>query len=196
MSWGKGDPHKDPITLVFLDEAGRLREHTRIDNLSDEDNFSEFKDILRRRQPNVIVLGGFSVATYKLQHRVKELLHPPQDGSTWGQPEVDIFDIPVIYVFDEVARMYQHSKRAAEEFSALSSMAKYCIGLARYVQSPLNEFAALGSDITAINLHDNANEEYQQLVSFSSYRMYIWLTFSRRFPRKNSLPPWNVSLWM
>lgn len=26
VSWGKGDPHKDAITLVFVDEAGRMRE--------------------------------------------------------------------------------------------------------------------------------------------------------------------------
>jgi hypothetical protein len=37
VSWGKGDPQKDPITLVFLDEAGRLREYTRTDNLNPSD---------------------------------------------------------------------------------------------------------------------------------------------------------------
>ncbi len=170
VSWGKGDPHKDPITLVFLDEAGRLREHTRVDNLSDKDNVDEFRDILKRRQPNVIVVGGFTVATYKLQQRLQEVLSgqsSQQDLSNpaWDSADNERFDIPVIYVFDEVARMYQHSKRAAEEFSALSDIAKYCIGLARYVQSPLNEFAALGSDVTTINLHELTSEEYQQLVS-------------------------------
>ncbi|KAI0340086.1 transcription elongation factor Spt6 [Trametopsis cervina] len=164
MSWGKGDPQKDPISIVFLDEAGRLREHTRIDNLSDEDNTAEFIDILQRRQPNVIAVGGFSIATYKLHQQVKDLTSPQQaeglDAS--GAPIIDqpAFNVPVIFVYDEVARIYQHSKRAAEEYSALSPIAKYCIGLARYVQSPLNEYAALASDITAINL----KEENQQLV--------------------------------
>jgi transcription elongation factor SPT6 len=167
MSWGKGDPHKDPISIVFLDEAGRLREHTRIDNLSDTDNVDEFMDIIKRRQPNVVVIGGFSVGTYKLQQQVKELINPPREGAdVWSAPQDHQGpNIPVIYVHDEVARIYQHSKRAAEEFSALTSITKYCIGLARYVQSPLNEFAALGSDITAINLHEYSDEEYQQLVS-------------------------------
>ena len=71
------------------------------------------------------------------------------------------FDIPVIYVFDEVARIYQHSKRAADEYSALSPTAKYCVGLARYTQSPLIEYAALGYDITAISFE----EDDQHLVS-------------------------------
>ena len=71
------------------------------------------------------------------------------------------FDIPVIYVFDEVARIYQHSKRAGDEYSALSPTAKYCVGLARYTQSPLIEYAALGPDITAISFE----EDDQHLVN-------------------------------
>jgi transcription elongation factor SPT6 len=49
ISLGKGDPHKDPITLIFVDEAGRMREHTEIDNLYDADSIDEFrvKDLLK-----------------------------------------------------------------------------------------------------------------------------------------------------
>ncbi|KAF9535288.1 transcription elongation factor SPT6 [Crepidotus variabilis] len=160
ISWGKGDPHKDAITLVYVDELGRLREHTKIDNLFDQDNLDEFVDLLNRRKPGVAVIGGFTVATLKLMQRVKEVFR----GGNGAGPETDnftnqiAFEIPAIYVHDDVARLYQNSKRAAEEFSALSPTAKYCVGLARYVQSPLNEFAALGNDITAISLdEDNQN---------------------------------------
>ncbi|KAI0636950.1 transcription elongation factor Spt6 [Trametes polyzona] len=157
MSWGKGDPHKDSIAIVFLDEAGRLREHTKIDNLVNTENQDEFLDIIKRRRPDVIAIGGFSIATTKLSRRIKELLEGAKNGA-------DRFDevpnIPVIYVHDEVARIYQHSPRADEEFSALTPLGKYCIGLARYAQSPLNEYAALGSDISAITFE----EEYQQLL--------------------------------
>ncbi|KAL6300573.1 SH2 domain-containing protein [Sparassis latifolia] len=158
MSWGKGEPHKDVIQMIFMDEAGRLREHTRLDNLTDSDSKDEFMDMIKRRKPDVIVLGGFSIATAKLSQRVKELLKgEPTDESAHVEEPINI---PVIYIFDEVARMYQHSKRAAEEFSALSPLAKYCVGLARYTQSPVNEFAALGTDITAIMF----DEDNQQLV--------------------------------
>jgi transcription elongation factor SPT6 len=171
MSWGKGDPQKDAISLVFLDEAGRFREHSKIDNLVDNDPQMEFTDMLRRRKPDVIVIGGFSIATTKLVQQVKKLVGggPPMTGEnaaddTWGgesrEPNEQMFKIPVIYVFDDVARLYQHSKRAVEEFSALSPIAKYCVGLARYAQSPLNEFAALGADITAISF----DEDDQHLV--------------------------------
>ena len=180
MSWGKGDPHKDSITVVFLDEAGRLREHTKLDNLFGSDNQDEFMDILKRRRPDVIGIGGFSIATTKLSRRVKELLgtvnnsNPNEGSGGWGEPNRpadESLNIPVIYVHDEVARLYQHSQRADEEYSALSPLSKYCVGLARYVQSPLNEYAALGSDITAITFE----EEFQQLVSVASLHVVLRL---------------------
>jgi len=131
-----------------------------------------------RRQPNVIVIGGFSMATTKLVERVKEIVrgNPPAVTDGWGGDNTaanneQAFDVPVIYVFDEVARIYQHSKRAADEFSAMSPTAKYCVGLARYTQSPLIEYAALGPDITAISF----DEDDQHLVSgiIKSYRYLI-----------------------
>jgi transcription elongation factor SPT6 len=167
VSWGKGDPHKDAITLVFVDEAGRMREHTKIDNLSDSEMVDEFVDLVKRRSPQVIVIGGFTVATLKLAHLVKKNisgLNSQQDGANgWGDPVPTNgqTDIPVTYVHDDVARIYQHSKRAEVEFSALSPTAKYCVGLARYIQSPLNEYAALGADITAIAFE----EDDQHLVN-------------------------------
>jgi transcription elongation factor SPT6 len=162
VSWGKGDPHKDAITLVFVDEAGRMREHTKIDNLYDPEMVDEFVDLVKRRSPQVIVIGGFTVTTLKLAHLVKRVINGPnsqQDNvNGWENPPPtnwQPFDIPVTYVHDDVARIYQHSKRAEVEFSALSPTAKYCVGLARYIQSPLNEYATLGADITAIAFEED-----------------------------------------
>jgi transcription elongation factor SPT6 len=71
-------------------------------------------------------------------------------------PSAPAISILLAYIPEDVARLYQHSKPAAEEFSALSPTAKYqyCVGLARYTQNPLNAFAALGIDITAIALDE------------------------------------------
>jgi len=186
ISWGKGDPQKDAITLVFLDEAGRLREHTKVDNLVDVETRDEFMDLVKRRRPDVIVIGGFSVATTKLTQQLKKCIGDGTStsgenapGSTWGGETRDVneqaFNIPVIYILDDVARIYQHSKRAEEEFSALSPTAKYCVGLARYTQSPLNEFAALRSDITAISFDEDDQHlvrffvKYHSLVNYQSF---------------------------
>lgn len=181
VSWGKGDPHKDAITLVFVDDEGRMREHTKIDNLSDTEMKDEFIDLIRRRKPSVIVVGGFSVATLRLMQLVKLRIghtRPSVDGeNAWGNAEQDanteFFDIPVTYVHDDVARIYQHSKRANNEFSALSPTAKYCVGLARYIQSPLNEYAALGADITAIAFEDDEQHLVRLLVVNASSLSYF-----------------------
>ena len=156
--------------MVFLDEAGQFREHIKIDNLVDEETKDQFKDLIQRRRPDVIAISGFSLNTTKLSQQVKEtvgrktlaeqplpwgaeLLSPPAEG--------DLND-PVIYTQDEVSQIFQHSK-CAEEFGALSTIAQYCVGLACYVQSPLNEHAALGSN----------NKDFQQLVSFYILEMCI-----------------------
>ena len=64
--------------MVYLDQAGRMREYTKIDNLMDEESNDEFVDLIKRRQPDVIVVGGFSMATSKLSLRVKEKVNPGQ----------------------------------------------------------------------------------------------------------------------
>ncbi|KAJ7774503.1 transcription elongation factor SPT6 [Mycena maculata] len=147
-SWGKGDPHKDAITLVFLDPRGRMREHTKLDNLVDTEMRDEFIDLLRRRKPDVIAVGGFNMTTTKLSQRIKEIIGGLRDNAS-AETE-DIYNTPVIYVRDDSARLFQHSPRADAEFSSYSMITKYCVGLARYVQSPLNEYAALGPDIATI----------------------------------------------
>ncbi|KAL0946577.1 hypothetical protein HGRIS_012779 [Hohenbuehelia grisea] len=170
VSWGKGDPHKDAITVVFFDDAGRMRDLTKIDNLHDEEPKDEFLDIVRRRKPDVVVVGGFTMATTKLSQRLKAVLKEldgPNAIDVDGQPST-----PVTYIHDDVARIFQHSKRAEDEFPSLSPTAKYCVGLARYVQSPLTEFAALGRDIVAIELDTRhvQHVEVEELNSLSCKR--------------------------
>jgi transcription elongation factor SPT6 len=162
MSWGRGDYQKDDITIVYLDLEGRMREHTRIDNLTDQDNQEELADLIARRKPEVIVIGGFSMTTTRLAKDLQQFLSG--GNPDMGGPTRDPIDIEVTYVQDEVARLYQHSKRAEAEFGALPTLTKYCIGLARYAQSPLNEYASLGEDLVAVSF----DERYQHLVSFAA----------------------------
>ncbi|KAF7304824.1 Transcription elongation factor Spt6 [Mycena kentingensis (nom. inval.)] len=150
ISWGKGDPHKDLITAVFLDPRGRMREHIQLDNLSDPAPRDELVDLLRRRQPDVIGISGFNMTTTKLMIKLKEIV---RNLAADGSAESEHFqNTPTIYIQDEVARLYQHSQRAKDEFSSYPLEAKYCVGLARFVQSPLNEYAALGADVSTLSL--------------------------------------------
>ena len=111
----------------------------------------------------------------KLWERVREVIGYGEHQDSFGKddpgantsaegdeaPPKEASDlIPVIWAPDQVARIFQHSRRAAEDFGSLPTIGRYCAGLARYIQSPLNEYAALGADITAISF-----QEDQQLVS-------------------------------
>ena len=74
VSWGKGDVQRDPIHAVFVDSEGRMRDYTQLENFHTQQPRDEFVDLIRRRNPDVIVIGGFSMATTKLSQRIKEIL--------------------------------------------------------------------------------------------------------------------------
>ena len=163
LSHGDGDPRRSEIVAVFLDERGRLLERATFDTLrppraTDEgvahDPRAAFMDLLRRRRPDVVVVNGFSPRTADLKEEVRELVaaawearvrDEELDGLAREQVRMD-----VVSVYDDVARLYQHSARAASEFPELPVLARYCVGLARYAQSPVNEFAALDADMVAV----------------------------------------------
>jgi transcription elongation factor SPT6 len=44
---------------------------------------------------------------------------------------------------DEVARLYKDSPRALSELPNLAPLSRYCVALARYLQRPMHEHAAL-----------------------------------------------------
>ncbi|KDN45969.1 hypothetical protein K437DRAFT_246825 [Tilletiaria anomala UBC 951] len=179
VSHGNGAPHKDPIQVVVLDSLGRMRRSARFAHIRPpirnnfepythsrepiDDPRAEFLALVKQFQPDVIVVNGFSPRTIQLREEIRsvateasgELAREYEDG----QDHETLTHIDVIHTFDDIARIYQHSQRAAEEYPELTLLGRYCLALARYVQSPLQEFAALGEDLTAINLN-----EHQRLV--------------------------------
>lgn len=208
ISHGKGD-RNDAIMCVFIDEQGRVRECTKIETLEEQkphelermvengvtpkpDPAIEFKALISRRQPSLIVVGGFRFSTHKLMERVKAIvlsiaqekvdkekaISRPGGNVPWGGPqpteqelamELKEASIPVTFVPDDVARLYQHSDRAQKEFGLYPPTARYCVGLGRYAQSPIHEYCALGSDIIAITFDDHS----QKLVSVASVRLIV-----------------------
>lgn len=174
VSHGGGDPKRDSVIAVFLDAEGHFREHVKLDRLDDPTFGGDpapretFKDLLERRRPQVIVVGGFSPNTKRLmgdiQQIASEVTQTILDRRDDEDEDEDITQdereararFEAVFVFDDVARIYQNSKRAATEFPELSSLGKYCVALARYAQSPLNEYAALGSgDLASVTYDQN-----------------------------------------
>ena len=89
-SWGKGNPKKDEINVVFLDEFSRMCEHVQIDKLNDvQNNEDVFKDLVRRRKPDCMVVGGYEMNTTKLRRRNREVLKPSLQKDEEGSVEME-----------------------------------------------------------------------------------------------------------
>ncbi len=114
------------ITAITFDDA-------QVENLIDMDNEAQFRDLLKWRRPDVIVVGHYAISPTNSARRVNEILRSLSDSD-----------------------QKEESKCADEEFNYLHLIRRSCVRLARYVQSPLNEFAVIGTDITAIKFDDES----------------------------------------
>ena len=173
VSNGAGDPRRSETVAVFLDEHGRFVEPATFDDLrrpsravqaqqeearargeEPHDARHAFVQLVRRRRPDVVVVNGFSPRVVELRDVVQELVAAAHAELVAEEQleglAVEHARVDVISTYDDVARLYQHSQRAADEFPELGVLGRYCIALARYAQSPVNEFAALGADLPAV----------------------------------------------
>lgn len=131
-----------------------------------------FVNLLVRFRPDVIVVNGFSPRTVQLKQQLQSLAEEATArivSDNQIPPErADKAAIDVTYVHDDIARLYQHSERSTVEFPDLKTLQRYCVGLARYAQSPLLEFASLGDDLVAISF-----DVHQRLVPQERLRTYL-----------------------
>ncbi|KAI1850599.1 hypothetical protein JX265_004309 [Neoarthrinium moseri] len=162
LSNGMGDAARDPIFWAWVEEDGRVVEQGRFGNLArDETQRDAFVEIVERRKPDVIAISGFSADTQRLIRDVqslvadKALMGPDFEDPESGDYRTELLD--VIVVNDEVARLYKDSPRAIAEHSSLHSVTRYCVGLARYLQNPMKEYATLGKDIVSLIFHQCQN---------------------------------------
>ncbi|KAK4168941.1 Oxysterol-binding protein-domain-containing protein [Cladorrhinum sp. PSN259] len=164
LSNGMGDPNREPVCWAYVDEDGRVLEHGKFTNLArDENQREDFVELIERRHPDMVGVSGFSADTQRLikdlQDLIKEkdLRGPAYEDSDTDEERCDLME--VITINDEVARLYKDSPRAVADHPTLNPLTRYCIGLARYMQNPLKEYAALGKDIISLSIH-----QYQQYL--------------------------------
>jgi transcription elongation factor SPT6 len=162
LSNGMGDAARDPISFVAVDEYGRILEQGKFVNLGrDEKQRQSFADLVARRTPDVIGVCGWTADTHKLVRDLEALVN--EKSLTGAEYAVEPEDpdsneyktepLEVIVVNDEVARLYKDSPRAEKEHPTLHAVSRYCVGLARYMQNPVKEYAALGKDIISLSFH-------------------------------------------
>ncbi|KAI2605890.1 transcription elongation factor Spt6 [Hypoxylon fragiforme] len=155
LSNGMGDPARDPISWVWVEEDGRVIEHGKFGNLArDEAQRNAFVEVVERRKPDVIGVSGFSTDTHRLVRDLESLVNEKNlTGPEFPDPDSDDYRselLEVVVVNDEVARLYKDSPRAQADHPTLSSNTRYCVALAKYLQNPMKEYAALGKDITSL----------------------------------------------
>jgi len=171
VSNGNGEFGKDATMGIFMDEDGRVMESVKYPDFKDTDEKNKFVEVLNRRKPDVLAVGGFSVSTNRLVEDLRRIVEEENltiVGNESGDGEDDRVLLEVVFVQDEVARLYMNSERSLAEHVSLPPVARYCVGLARYMQNPLLEYAALGKDIVSINFHPD-----QQLVSEEKLRTEV-----------------------
>ncbi|KAK3378580.1 SH2 domain-containing protein [Podospora didyma] len=164
LSNGMGDPSRDPVCWTWVEEDGRVLEHGKFVNLGrDESQREAFAELVRRRSPDVVGISGFSADTHRLVKDVESLISEKGlTGTEYEDPETGDYRtdlLEVLVVNDEVARLYKDSPRAIADHPTLNPLTRYCIALARYMQNPMKEYAALSKDVTSLSIHP-----YQQYL--------------------------------
>jgi transcription elongation factor SPT6 len=164
LSNGMDDPNRDPVSWTWVEEDGRVLEHGKFLNLArDESQRELFAELIQRRNPDVVGISGFSADTHRLIKDVegiiseKGLMGPEYDDPETNEYRSDLLE--VVTVNDEVARLYKDSPRAVADHPTLNPLTRYCIALARYMQNPMKEYAALGKDVASLLIHP-----YQQYL--------------------------------
>lgn len=160
LSWGMGEMNKDAVLATVLDEDGEVLEFAKFENPRDEKFKFQFVDLVNRRVPDVVGIAGFTVPSNRLYHIIEDIIK--KEELTAGSDTDSTTSLPLVWVQDEVARHYQNSERALAEFPDQVKLSLYCVGLARYVQSPLLEYAALKKGISGVQVH-----KHQDLLSES-----------------------------
>ena len=165
LSNGNGVPGRDAICWVCINDNGRIVENGKWSDLTPGDkdrdlpdgkDVAALVDLVKHRTPEVIGISGFSPQTRKLYNNLITLVREKNlRGATFedeGHHDRETSELlEVVMVNDEVARLYQTSERAKRDHPTFAPLTNYCVGLARYLQDPLQEYAALGRDLVSVS---------------------------------------------
>jgi len=162
LSNGTATVGREAICWAALHDDGRVLGNGKFTDLAlgdaernteDGADVKALVEVVDRWEVEVIGISGFSAETRKLYKLIDDIVERKElHGNSYedddGNTRVDKLD--VVIVNDEVARLYQTSDRANMEHPGFAPLTKYCVGIAKYLQSPLKEYASLGRDIISI----------------------------------------------
>lgn len=162
ISNGMGDSAREPVFWTWVDEEGRMLEQGSFTNLArDDKSRAELVELVQRRRPDVIGVSGWSATTHKLVRDLETLVNEKDlQCAEFEDPETGEYrtePLEVMVINDEVARLYKDSPRALSEYPSINPVLRYCVALARYMQNPMKEYAALGKDVISLSWHPCQN---------------------------------------
>lgn len=180
ITTGRGEI-RDAVIAIVLDQEGNIRSQNKFDNLKDEQNRAAFVELIEKRTPQVIAIGGLSVHTARLREDAMSTLrdyaigqlgeNPPvsaayedqsqyMDDASRFEERLRAYSIPLIFPQDATARLYMTSEEAEKEHPTLPLNGRYALALARYTQNPLNSYCKIGRSISSVVFV----EHHQKLV--------------------------------
>eukprot|EP01027_Heterolobosea_sp_BB2_P000897 GEZU01001346.1.p1 GENE.GEZU01001346.1~~GEZU01001346.1.p1 ORF type:complete len:821 (-),score=229.51 GEZU01001346.1:22-2382(-) len=171
----------EPTTFVMLDVDGECIDQLQWKLLSTRANRTRrpaemqeqenrLKGFIRRHEPDVIALGINGLDSRDLHADITKILSEmtaempaAEDDSVYHIDKVKIEWVP-----EDVARIYEVSPAAVNQFPEYSNITRRAISVGRRLQDPLAEIAGLADekdDITSLKFH-----KYQDVVPKDSFR--------------------------
>lgn len=155
-----GEGKKDSAVIAIVMEFdGTILNHIKFDeSIRDPEFERKLNNLIDKSKPEVVAVSGYNVNAAPLKKKVEEIVKNNNKivvADEFGDESNT--ELPVIFVNNETARIFEYSDRANEEFSDKPVVAKFCIGIARYVQNPLLEYISLGETVTSIQTHKHQN---------------------------------------
>lgn len=166
ISFGEGQ-HTDAVLAAVVDEDGHVSECVKLGDLRTAGFSEQLVQATRSARPDVVGVLGFTPHAHKLLDDVRRAL--VDEARLMAGPEDAEMPLQVVWVNDEVARLYRNSAKAADEFPDLVPNARYCVAGARYLQGPLYEYAQLDdAQLRSLAIHPD-----QDFLSLDEFR---WAT--------------------
>ncbi|KAA0186889.1 hypothetical protein HAZT_HAZT009216 [Hyalella azteca] len=142
----------DPSQAAFaavVDVDGDIIEYKRYPNMlkrkdayderfaaMKEDDLQKFRDLIMRRRPHVITIGGESKEALMLVEDIKEVVSSLEEQEQFPKINVELLD-------NTLAILYALSKKGEADFPDFPPLLRQAVSLARRMQDPLLEFSQL-----------------------------------------------------
>ena len=189
---------------AVIDMDGDILEHKRFthmlkrkdayderDSRAKESDIQRFKDLVMRRKPHVITVGGESRHALMIVEDLRALMAHLEEVEQFPKINVELID-------NSMSELYARSKKGESDFPDFPPLLRQAVSLARRIQDPLLEFSQLcnpDEELLNLRFHPlqdllNQNELLEQLyIEFvnRTNEVGVDLNVALAYPHKQNL---------